>query len=47
VAVNLPAPRPVYGLHLLQVRNGDGPLSNELPVCVRNSTTNTNTAVCR
>jgi YVTN family beta-propeller protein len=47
VAVNLPSPRPANGMHLLQVRNGDGPLSNELPVCVRNSTTNTNTAVCR
>lgn len=47
VAVNLPSPRPANGLHLLQVRNGAGPLSNELPVCVRSSTTNTNTAVCK
>lgn len=37
VAVNLPTPRPSNGLHLLQVRNGDGPLSNEVPVCVRTS----------
>jgi hypothetical protein len=46
VLVNLPTPRPANGLHLLQVRNGDGPLSNEIPVCVRNSTTAANTAVC-
>jgi hypothetical protein len=46
VSVNLPTPRPANGLHLLQVRNGDGPLSNEIPVCVRNSTTTANTAVC-
>jgi len=47
VSVNLPAPRPANGLHLLQLRNGDGPLSNEIPVCVRNSTSNSNTAICR
>ena len=47
VAVNLPSPRPANGLHLVQVRNGDGPLSDELPVCVRASTSNANTAVCK
>jgi hypothetical protein len=46
VSVNLPSPRPANGLHLLQLRNGDGPLSNEIPVCVRNSTSGSNTAVC-
>jgi hypothetical protein len=24
------------GLHLLQLQNGDGPIGNELPVCVGN-----------
>jgi hypothetical protein len=32
VSVDL-ANRPADGLHLLQVRNGTGPLSNEMPIC--------------
>jgi hypothetical protein len=33
VAVDLPS-RPAAGLHLLQVLNPTGPISNELPICV-------------
>jgi hypothetical protein len=34
VEVRLDAPPTDPGLHLLQVQNPDGPLSNELPICV-------------
>jgi YVTN family beta-propeller protein len=32
------AVKPANGLHVVQARNGAGPLSNELPICVGNAT---------
>ena len=34
VSIDLAARPSPDGLHLLQVRNGPGPLSNEMPICV-------------